>query len=187
MLKTGGHGTVSDCELVADELARLPVYVIERVRRHGIKVVVCRGDVTDYRHDLEGVEPRNWPGQTWADATGAGGEDECTIAVVGHDTRTGAHVPEAGEGHGSQSVVIHELFHCIDDNEGAPSSSDHSFWEARANDYGRLSEYERQAGEGGPQETYAESAARYFGQDDEDARRRPHMHSYWESEPLRTK
>lgn len=186
LMRTEGHGTIADCDLVAAELGKLPPHIVKRFRDKGIKIVACRGSVTDYKTALKGVRPRGWPeGTTWDNVTGVGGGDECVIAVVGHGTPVGAHVPAKGEGHGSSNVVIHESFHALDDSTGNPSAKDEAFNRAREADAQTLSRYESQAGEAGREETYAESAARYYGGDESDAKDHPKLHSYWGSDPLK--
>jgi hypothetical protein len=103
------------------------------------------------------------------------------IAVVGHDTVQGAHVPQAGEGHGSHNVVIHETMHAIDRARTPGEAVDPDFLMASDEDQANLPEYEQ-----GSQieEAYAESAARYYGGDSNDEQEHPNLHEYWETDPL---
>lgn len=188
LMKAGGHGTLEDCDLVAAEMGKLPANVVQRFRDNHVDIVACRGSITDYRTELKGVRPRGWPPDaTWDDVPGVGGVHECVVAITGHDSRIGPHVPVTGEGHGSANLVIHESFHSLDFSTGHPSSNDDGFSSARGCDGATLSPYESQAGEAGQQETFAESAARYYGGDESDAKDHPSLHSYWESDPLKAK
>jgi hypothetical protein len=179
LVKTGGSGTAEDAKLVAQSLAKLPKSTLEQMQKNGTKVIACRGSVTDYRTDLKGVHPREWPpGKTWDKVPGANNNtrNEVVIAVIGHDTPAGPHVPKTGEGHGSVNMVAHEATHSIDRGSPSPSQSD-DFTKAREADMDKLSKYEKQDGVGGPQETYAESAARHAEGKDQDT---PHLKKYWD-------
>ena len=182
LVKTGGSGTAEDAKLVAQSLAKLPKSTLEQMQKNGTKVIACRGSVTDYRTDLKGVHPREWPpGKTWDKVPGANNNtrNEVVIAVIGHDTPAGPHVPKTGEGHGSVNMVAHEATHSIDRGSPSPSQSD-DFTKARKADMNKLSDYEKQTGEGGPRETYAESAARHAEGKDQDT---PHLKKYWDDHP----
>ena len=180
LVSTGGSGTAEDAKLVAQSLAKLPKSSLEQMQKNGTKVIACRGSVTDYRTDLKGVQPRGWPpGATWDKVPGANTPDknEVVIAVIGHGTPAGPHVPKTGEGHGSVNLVVHEASHSIDLNGKGPSpSQSDDFTKARDADMNKLSDYEKQAGEAGQQETYAESAARHAEGKDQDT---PHLKKYW--------
>ena len=184
LVRTGGSGTAEDAQLVAQSLAQLPKSSLEQMQKNGTKVIACRGSVTDYRTDLKGVQPRGWPpGATWDKVPGANTPDknEVVIAVIGHGTPAGPHVPKTGEGHGSVNLVAHESSHSIDLHGGGPGpSQSDDFTKARDADMNKLSDYEKQAGEAGRQETYAESAARHAEGKDQDT---PHLKKYWDDHP----
>ena len=184
LVSPGGSGTAEDAKLVAQSLAKLPKSSLEQMQKNGTKVIACRGSVTDYRTDLKGVQPRGWPpGATWDKVPGANTPDknEVVIAVIGHGTPAGPHVPKTGEGHGCANLVVHEASHSIDLNGGGPSpSQSDDFTKARDADMNKLSDYEKQAGEAGQQETYAESAARHAEGKDQDT---PHLKKYWDDHP----
>ena len=79
------------------------------------------------------------------------------------------------------NLVVHEASHSIDLNGKGPSpSQSDDFTKAREADMEKLSKYEKQDGEGGPQETYAESAARHAEGKDQDT---PHLKKYWDDHP----
>jgi uncharacterized Zn-binding protein involved in type VI secretion len=188
LLSAGGSADVSDVALVAQELVKFPPHVLQTMIDEGKSVVVCRGSVTDYRADLRGVQPRGWPeGSTWDSVPGAymGGTNEVVIATTGHGTPEGAHVPQSGEGHGSHNLVLHECGHAVDDRPGGPArSSEAAFNQARDADSATLSDYETQPGAAGQEETYAESMARHYGEDSNDAADHPNLHDHWASDPL---
>ena len=182
-----GSGDEADAELVAQELAKFPPCVLQKLKDQGAKVKVGRGSVTDCRTDLKGKHPRGWPpGKTWDSVPGSYNPNTktVTIATTGHDTPAGAHVPKAGEGHGSHNLVLHEAAHALDKSGGKPyRSSDDEFNKARDADLDTLDDYEKQSGAPGQYETYAESAARHYGGDPKDAKEHPNLHKYWESDP----
>lgn len=183
LVKPGGSGDVNDAFLVAQELAKLPMRVLQLLKAQGTKIVACRGSVTDHWTHLKGVQPRGWPpGSSWDTVPGAQSNNEVVVAVRGHGTPAGPHVPATGEGHGSQNVVIHETFHAVDLGAGGQrSASDAAFTTARNGDMGALSAYEKQAGAAGQQETYAESAAHVFGGDPNYQATHPNLYNYWNS------
>jgi hypothetical protein len=103
--------------------------------------------------------------------------NEVVIAVVGHGTPAGPHVPLTGEGEGSADLVVHETSHGFDMGGGQPFLSEGTaFITARNADLNQLTEYERQPSPAGEQETFAESAARFFSSLDSTM---PHLHAFW--------
>jgi hypothetical protein len=183
----GGSGTPADARLVRAELQRMPMGALEIMSNNHTKVIACRGNITDYRTDLKGKNPRGWdPADTWDTVPGVflGDHNEVVIATIGHGTAGGAHVPAHGEGHGSHNLTIHESFHAVDmGHGGAPRSSDATYDAARAADAPTLSPYENQPGAAGQEESYAESAARYYGGDPNDATQHPNLHDFWDRHP----
>ena len=186
-----GSADAMDAALVAGELAKMPQSMLDIMNAQGTRVKVCRGSMTEYRTDLHNVHPRGWPpGATWDTVPGAFTPDrnEVVIAVIGHGAGETPHVPATGEGHGSSNLVIHESTHSIDEaTGGANRSTGTDFNNARNADAATLDPYESQAGSAGQEETYAESAARYYGGDTTDEASHPNLHSYWGSDPLTPK
>jgi Anthrax toxin lethal factor, N- and C-terminal domain len=187
LTSTGGSGTAADARLVRTELERMPVGALQIMTNNKTKVIACRDNITDYRTDLKGVQPRGWdPGDTWDIVPGvfSGDKNEVVIATIGHGTAAGAHVPATGEGHGSSNLTIHESFHAVDLGAGGTSrSSEADFVTARTADLATLDTYEGQAGTAGQEETYAESAARYYSGDATDAATHPNLHDFWDKHP----
>jgi hypothetical protein len=183
----GGSGTAADARLVRAELERMPIGALQIMSNQGTKVVACRDNITDYRTDLKGKHPGGWDaGDTWDIVPGVflPKTNEVVIATIGHGTAAGGHVPVKGEGHGSHNVTIHESFHAVDMGGGTPHrSTEADFNAARTADIGTLSTYETQPGAPGQRESYAESAARYFGGDPNDATAHPNLHDYWDKHP----
>jgi len=185
-----GSANAADVAIVSKELQKLPLSVLLAYQKAGCKVVICRKSVTDYRTDLKGVHPRGWPpGKTWDKVPGLYSPEkkEVIVAVVGHGSAAGPHYPRTGEGHGSASLLVHEMYHALDASTQPAHSAAADFTAARTADQAKLSAYERQAGEAGQQETYAESAARFFAGGHSDATQHPHLHEYWESNVLSPK
>jgi hypothetical protein len=201
-----GTADEADAKLVEAELVKMPAEALELMRDHGVRVVVCRNDVLEVMPELADDKPSGWDeGSTWAGVPGMQTVDEhgnklVVIATRGHGTPAGAHVPANGEGHGCHNLVIHESFHAVDEAGGDGSRSDDpDFTEARDLDVDVLPKYERAEDEGGParekgwseaddlaraqRESYAESAARYYGSDPAD-RDVSGLNDYWETNPL---
>ncbi len=179
-----GSGEGDDAALVAAELAKFPLLALRALERQHTHVVICRGSVTDYLTELRGVQPTGWPdGMTWDNVPGtfSSFNNEVVIAVVSSEGG-GYHVPVTGEGHAAYNLVLHETTHSLDWNGGERrrSINDKQFLAARDADFSSLSAYEQQDGRWGIQETYAESAARYFGGNPNDATQHPNLHAYWD-------
>lgn len=188
LIDAKGTANAVDVALVAQQLAKYPPHMLQIMLDQHTRVIACRGSVTDYRSDLKGVRPRGWPpGSTWDTVPGAFMPDrnEVVICTRGHDTPEGPHVPGTGEGHGSSNLVLHESAHSIDLAAGSGRSSGADFNAARNKDVPGLPAYETQPGTAGQQESYAESAARYYGGDPGDAAAHPNLHKYWASQPLK--
>ncbi len=183
-MKTGGHGDREDEKIVAGELAKLPVEVVQEMNKNGTKVVACRDNITDYKSDLKGKTPRGWKnGKTWDSVPGVhlGDSKEVVIATRGHSTPEGPSVPATGNGHGSYNLVTHESMHGHDDDGQPPKHSDPAFQTARTKDFKKLDPYLQQSGDAGLEETYAESAARYYSGDPTFKDDCPELYKYWES------
>jgi len=174
-VKMAGTADANDVALVNAELEKIPEKYRQLLAEKGAQVVVVRDSITEYFPDLKGVQPRGWPpGSTWDSVTGCAAGKEAVIAVVGHGTGT----PQLNN-HGSGNVVLHEVGHVLDTVTGAYSDD---FIRARNADMGSLSEYEKQSGDAGLQETFAESFARAFT-DPNYKDTHPHLYAYWQSMP----
>lgn len=187
IVQAGGTGTQADVDLVVAEVAKMPLAALQQLESAGTKIVACRDSVTDYATSLKGVQPRGWPpGATWDQVPGAymPSSNEVVIATRGHGTPAGARVPATGEGHGSVNLVIHEVAHAIDATAPASrNSASTTFNDARTKDIAALSSYETQPGTAGQSESYAESAARYYGGSGGTSKT-PALDEYWRNNPL---
>jgi hypothetical protein len=144
-------------------------------------VVVCRDSVTEIREDLRGVRPRSWPeGKTWDTVPGLNDPNNNRVIIA---TR-GGRVPPTGDGHGAANLVLHEVGHAIGDAATTGGVGDARFIAAREADKAQLDDYEGDANSAGVRETYAESFARFYGNDPNDAATYPHLHAYWASNPF---
>jgi hypothetical protein len=189
LTKAGGTADAADAELVAQELAKLPPHMLKIMKDNNVKVVACRGSITDHETSLKGVQPRGWPpGSTWDSVPGMymPNKNEVVVATVGHGTSAGAHVPQTGEGHGSANVVLHEAGHSVDRFAPADkNSSSAAFNSARTKDFSALSSYQQQAGAAGQEETYAESIAHSYGGDANYSTTHPNLANHWASDPFK--
>jgi uncharacterized Zn-binding protein involved in type VI secretion len=187
LIKIGGSADESDRLLVLKQLARLPPHVLQRLLDKGSKVVVCRDAVTEYDQDLKGEQPRGWKkGDTWDKVPGEydPARNEVVIAVQGHGTPEG---PNLKKGHGSDNLVLHEVGHAIDSTDDPKLSCGKDFGDARAKDLNTYDAYERQKGDAGKEETYAESFANYYNDPDKNAKQHPNLNEYWKKDPLKPK
>jgi len=178
LVKPKGSANASDAALVENRLTAFTVPILTRLISDSTTVIVCRGSVTEYLTQLRGVAPRGWPpGSTWDLVPGTfyPETNEVVLAVIGPPG--GSHIPLKGEGHGSEDVVLHETAHGFDMGGGLPYlSTGAAFIAARNADFSLLSNYEKQPSPAGEQETFAESAARFFTGRGVDL---PHLRTYW--------
>jgi len=181
LTEIGGTANEADRQVVIDEIVKIPLPALEALKKKGTKVVVCRNSVTEIRDDLKGVQPRGWPaGESWDTVPGLNDPNSNRVIIA---TRNG-RVPPTGDGHGAHNLVLHEVGHAIGDAAAVGGESDARFIAAREADKAALDAYEGQAGNAGVEETYAESFARFYGGDPNDAATYPHLHAYWASNPF---
>jgi hypothetical protein len=183
----GGSGTSQDHEAVAQQAALLPSYLMARFERTGVRLVACRNSVTDFETDLRNQVPRGWEtiGKTWDDVPGAFFPDRKRVVVA---TIVSGHqrvVPEKSSGlHGSADLVVHESLHGYDYIGGHAVLREQRYLNARTADLAGLSAYEKQSGQAGLEETFAESGAYYAVAPHEMQGVLPNLHGYWETGPL---
>src|SRR5688500_12928774 len=156
----GGSAEQIDVELVRAKLNLIPKAILDDLDRRGIGVVVCRESVTDYRRDMAGVHPRNWPdGVTWDVVPGCYLPDENNVAIATIADGADRRVPARGEKHGSYDLVIHEVMHA-DDYVGDRRRSDNAaFAVARQADVDGGGFADNPYESAVMEEAYAESAA----------------------------
>jgi hypothetical protein len=154
-----GTATPEDANMVAEKLSKLPQQVLDVLKREGVRVVACRGNVTDHRPDLKGKQPRGWePGSTFEQVQGLYSPDrnECVIS-----TGAGFGGRRMVAFNGSVDLVAHEAAHAYDRNINGMFGRPPEFTEARNKDLHKIGDYELQPGDAGPSETWAESFARH--------------------------
>lgn len=185
VVKAGGSGDADDVAAVQREAARLPLSVLQFFETNSIPIVACRGNVTDYAVQLRNDHPRGWPpGQTWTIVPGVFLPEPGEVVIATVDRGAGRIVPPTNDMHGSFALVLHESMHGNDFFHGHRLLNSAPFTAARNADFNKLDAYERQGGEAGPQETYAESAARYFGGDARLSVDWPNLNAFWRGVPV---
>lgn len=182
----GGQGSPDDVEAVAQQAAILPLFLIDRFERRGVRIVACRDSVTDFERALQNVVPRGWDrtGKTWDDVPGAYFPDRKRVVIATIADGAERVVPtRASRRHGSLDLVVHESFHGYDYIGGHAVLGDAAFLVARSADLDRLGPYERQEGQAGLEESFAESGARYVAQPDVMRAEWPNLFAYWQAGP----
>ena len=185
-----GTATSEDAQIVALELARMPLGVLQQLKAQGTTVVAMRDSVTDVRADLRGVTPRGWPpGTTWDSVPGLYWPEQDQVFVATRLENGERRIPRPGNGHGCVNLVMHETAHAID-YRGDPgpdeSPTDAAFIAAREADLANLGHHQLQPGAAGLEETYAESLSRYFSGDPTLKDDWPHLHAYWAASKFAT-
>lgn len=183
----GGSGSRQDHEVVALQAASLPDYVLARFEKKGIRIIACRGNVTDFESDLLTKVPRGWEltNKTWRDVPGAYFPDRKRVVIATIDQDGSRFVPtKSSRLHGSEDLVVHEALHGYDYVGGHAVLGDQRFVRARRDDLEALSVYERQDGQAGLEETFAESGARFAVHPDVMAASLPSLCRYWQAGPL---
>lgn len=187
LVDVGGTATLEDVELVTLEIMTLPNVVLDQLKRQGTRIIVCREGVTEVLQELKGKIPRGYTdGSTWDSVLGCN-DSEKNIAVIattiGPDGKR--WVPPKGFRHGCQNICMHEVAHAFDLNHRPDSKrpfnyfNHPSFANARAADLAKLPPYCLQPDPAGAQETFAESASRYFGGDPKLQSDWPNIFNFW--------
>ncbi|NUS99612.1 MAG: hypothetical protein HOP96_01395 [Sphingomonas sp.] len=178
----GGRGTQEDVDSVGMSARKLPSPVVSLFKSRGARIVACRDSVTDFETSLRGVTPRGWEGlgRTWDSVPGTylDGRKSVVIATV---AAGGARTvpPRGPNSHGSFDLVLHESMHGFDYLGSHRVLQNPRFVSARTADWANLGGYERQEGRAGLEETYAESASRFFGNDASLAASWPNLRAFW--------
>lgn len=179
----GGSGTQDDVAAVAGEAARLPPEVARLFKKKKIKIVACRGSVTDFETSLRNVVPRGWEGlgRTWDSVPGTYLDRRKRVVIATIAGPSGRTVPPRAAGsHGSANLVLHEAMHGFDYAGRHRALRDARFVAARIGDFAKLGSYERQDGRAGLEESYAESASRFYGGDATLPADWPNLHAFWQ-------
>lgn len=183
----GGSGTPDDIALVKTELDLVPDAERDMLHAAGVGVIVCRNSVVDHRPDLAREAPRNWPkGYDWSHVPGCYAPDEknVIIALVPVAGQAGRwQVPPQGVMHNAWNLVVHETMHASDYVADRKRCRNRAFLAAREADRGSGGmanhPYEGRDDQAGDEESYAESAARYFGKDSSMVGEWPALNDFW--------
>ncbi len=162
LAKAAGSGTREDALIVARELAKVPPSYLRQLRDNGVQVLVGRENITDVAPEYANMQPRGWEkGTTFKDVTGIYDpkRNAVILSTTGHGEEGG---PRLAQTHGSDNVVIHEVFHAIEHINPQTFGKNAPFSKAYQADLSQLSDYERQPGEAGMSEGFSESAAKFF-------------------------
>lgn len=189
LVVAGGSGTAEDVAAVVEAAAGLPDFVAERFFDDKVRIVACRGSVTDFERDLRNVVPRGWESlkKTWDSVPGAYFDDRRRVVVATVEAGGRRVVPDKSAGlHGSDNLVIHEALHGYDYRGKHAILAEASYVSARNSDLAGLSDYENQAGQAGLEETFAETGAQYCGRPEALADRCPNLAEFWASMPVST-
>lgn len=180
MVVTSGSADENDKAIVVKHISEIDMPVLKEMKALGVRIVACRGSVTDHWTHLKGVKPRGWPqGSTWDKVPGGCSGKEVVIAVIGHGTSKGPHVPDKGDGEtGSDHIGAHEAGHALDYAKGEESKNP-AFLAAREMDMGALSDYEKQPPPAGAEETFAESLALFINSPFTMWFKRPNLFKYF--------
>lgn len=185
LVRPGGSGDARDVDAVVAEAARLPAAILRKAEAAGIKFVACRGSVTDHLRQLRGQAPRGWPaGVTWDTVPGLYWPGTRDVVVATMDGPAGSRqVPGRGFGHGSSSLVAHELLHGLDYRRalGDVRATDRAYLDAWRADRAQLPDYLAQNPPAGPEEAFAELAARALLGDTQLAQAAPNLTRYFEA------
>jgi len=183
----GGSGTPEDVAAVAEGATQLPSWVVDHFLSLGIRIIACRGSVTDFESDLRGVVPRGWDkvGRTWDSVPGSYFDGKRRVVIATSDGSGRRVVPDKSSGlHGSDSLVVHESLHGYDYSTGHSSLGVQAFRTARSSDIGGLTPYENQQGQAGLEETFAETGAQFCVAPQRLAGRCPNLSAFWQTMPI---
>ena len=183
----GGSGTPDDVSAVIAGAARMPGWMIDHFLARKIRIIACRGSVTDFESELRGVVPRGWEGlgRTWDSVPGTYFDNKLRVVIATIDRAGARVVPDKASGlHGSDDVVVHESLHGYDYSTRHFVLAASAFLTAREADVANLPDYEKQAGQAGREETFAETGAQYFSDRAAMAARFPALAAFWDTMPI---
>ena len=157
--------------VVATELARLPLKLLQTADNNHITVMVTHDNVTTYLSQLKGEVAQGHSAGSWDTLSGVSHGKEVVIAME-YDAVTEAW--KIGRGHGSANLVLHEFGHSLDHVLGTANSyyksdKDGNFHKAWHDDYNALGDpYYQQPGPNndyapGRNEAFAEGLAKLYG------------------------
>jgi Flp pilus assembly pilin Flp len=195
LVQTKGSATAADAAAVERELSKLPDKALQRLKAYGTKITVVDQSVLQAAPGISTAPPRGWPaGSAWQGVPGVYDNSSKNQVVI---VVKNGMIPPTGAGHGSQNLVLHETAHALQAaleqpylSEGGTLRSpptagakDPAFLNARNNDLGTLTNYQKQPGTAGIDETYAESMASYYENPAAMKVAQPNLYNYWNTHP----
>jgi hypothetical protein len=203
-ISPNGTADAADRARVTAEAAQLPRQALLNLYNQDTRVMVCRNRVGEHLTGPEGAaHPPGWPpGSVVGDLPGVGvpSLNQVVIAVE-HAPGQPATVPPPGSpnavavgamAHGSFNLVMHEMMHAEEIGPAAQGATPAGQADSTAFMRAWLAEatlmdppgtppgtgYYSQPNQG-PQETYVESAARFFGGDPTMQMTTPQLFNFW--------
>ena len=190
LVRTGGHGTAEDAELVAQHLAaKMSLSELQRVHSLGVYVTVARESVADHLTKYRDMQPGGYDtSATWSSVPAAtnseGGFKEIVIA-----THTGPNgereLPGLAET-SSADAILHEVGHTINHREGSKAglvSDTAEFRRAYDQDAGKgtlsILYYHQPDVAAGRDEAFAESHAEYVSDPETMRVQYPNLYAFW--------
>ena len=128
------------------------------------------------------MTPRGWDGtgKTWDDVPGTYFDDRKSVVIATVEGGGSRIVPaKSSRLHGSANLVVHESLHGYDRLGAHQVLADPRFLTARSADFPKLGSYEKQLGQAGLEETFAETGARYVGENNALSSDWPNLFGYW--------
>jgi hypothetical protein len=158
-----------DAGKIEAALAKLPDDKLIDIYGAGTKIAAVGNSVHDYFNDWGADGPRGWSdGANWSVVPGVFDPSSKTVLIATSD-----RFPN-----GSVNLALHEIGHAYDAAMGGLSDSS-DFTKAYEAAKGGLSAYFLQAGSAGRQETFAESFAAFFSDNEKYAADHPSLIEYW--------
>lgn len=187
LLRLGGRAGQEDALAIARRLGRVPPALLEAGRAAGLRVVVCRGAVTDHVAGYRGYQAPGWPaGWKYDHVPGIYLPDQRAVVIATTATLSGGRgVPRRGRRHDSFDLTLHEFGHAVDklgilDGQGSRGAYFIACYRADLPVLANRGErHLAQGGVAGLQEAFGESFARFFGGDPTLEATAPNMYRYW--------
>ena len=190
LVRTGGHGTADDVEVVVQRLAaKISLSELQRIKSLGIYIVVARDSVVDYLEKYKNVRPNGYDESATfsivpAITDGESGFKELVIAT--HTGPDGEREVPGFSQTSSADAILHELGHALNHQEGRPKeliSDTAEFKHAYDQDTGTgplSSPYYHQSDAAiGRDEAFAESHAQYLSDPNTMKMQYPNLYAYW--------
>lgn len=191
LVRTGGHGTAADAEVVAQHLAaKMSLSELQRIRSLGIHVTVARESIADYLTKYRDAQPRGYSTSSTFSIVPAATDSESGFKEVVIAMHTGSYGERELPGVAQTSsidAVIHEIVHALNHQEGSSAglvSDTVAFRRAYDQDAGKgpLAEpyYHQLDAAEGRDEAFAESHAQYVSDPNKMKLQYPNLYAYWQ-------